>query len=112
MRWLALSPRLSPALMGDLKTHYAAVSNRTPWLAHWVQGPLGDVLLQRAQGPAETAPPFALVVQRSRLTMRVAMPEPDVTLVRASQELFEVALAQARLTAEEAAEADPGDSVA
>jgi hypothetical protein len=111
MRWLALSPRLSPALLGDLKTHYAAVSNRTPWLAHWVQGPLGEVLLQRALGPAEAAPPFALVVQRSRLTMRVAMPEPDVTLVRASQELFEVALAQARLTAEEAAEADPGDSV-
>jgi hypothetical protein len=111
MRWLALSPKLSPALLGELKTHYAAVSNRTPWLAHWLQGPLGDALLQRAQGPVEQAPPFALIVQRSRLTLRVAMPDPDVASVRASQELFEVALAQARLTAEEAAEEDPGDSV-
>jgi hypothetical protein len=52
-----------------------------------------------------------LIVQRSRLTLRVAMPDPDVASVRASQELFEVALAQARLTAEEAADEDPGDSV-
>mgnify|MGYP000845391225 CR=1 FL=1 len=53
MRWLALSSKLSPALLGELKGHYAAVSNRSPWLAHWLQGPLGDALMQRAIGPAE-----------------------------------------------------------
>lgn len=106
MRWLALSPKLSTALLGDLRGHYAAVSNRSPWLAHWLQGPLGDALLQRAQGPAELAPPFALVAQRGRLTLRVAVAEPDVASVRAAMALFEMALAQARLTAAEAAEAE------
>ena len=106
MRWLALSPKLSPALLGELKGHYAAVSNRSPWLAHWLQGPLGDVLLQRAQGPAELAPPFALVAQRGRLTLRVALAEPDVASVQAALALFEMALTQARLTAAEAAEAE------
>lgn len=106
MRWLALSPKLSGALLGELKPHIAAVGNRTPWLAHWLQGPLGELLLQRASGPAEAAPPFALIVQRGRLTLRVALPEPDVASVQAAQALFELALAQARQTAHEAAEED------
>lgn len=109
MRWLAVSPKLSGALLGELKPHYAAVGNRAPWLAHWLQGPLGMQLLQRADGPAEQAPPFALVVQRGRLTLRVALPEPDVASVQAALALFQLALAQARQTAHEAAaEEDPG----
>ncbi|MEK8034888.1 hypothetical protein AACH06_29080 [Ideonella sp. DXS29W] len=101
MRWLALSPKLSPALLGELKAHYGAVSNRTPWLAHWLQGPLGELLLQRATGPAEVAAPFALIVQRNRLTLRVALPEPDVATVQGAQALFEMALGQARVMADE-----------
>lgn len=104
MRWLALSPKLSAALMGELKNHYGAVSNRMPWLAHWLQGPLGEVLLQRALGPAETAAPFALIVHRNRVTLRVALPEPDLASVQAAQILFDTALAQARGAADE-----PGD---
>jgi hypothetical protein len=98
MRWLALSPKLGSALLGELKTHYAAVSNRTPWLAHWLHGPLGELLLKRAQGPAEAALPFALIVHRNRLTLRVALGEPDVATVQSSLALFETALAQARLS--------------
>lgn len=109
MRWLAVSPKLSGALLGELRPHYAAVGNRMPWLAHWLHGPLGDQLMQRATGPVEAAPPFALIVQRGRLTLRVALPEPDVAAVQAAQALFELALAQARQTAHEAAaEDDPG----
>ena len=106
MRWLAMSPKLGAALLGELKAHYAGVSNRTPWLAHWLQGPLGDSLLMRALGPAEVQLPFALIVHRGRLTLRVAMPEPDVATVQASHALFELALAQARQTAYEASEDD------
>jgi hypothetical protein len=107
MRWLAMSPKLSPGLLGDLKPHYAGVGSHVPWLAHWLQGPLGELLLQRANGPAELAPPFALIAHRGRLTLRVAVPEPDVTAVQAAKELFEVALAQARLTAPEPDDIDP-----
>ncbi|HEX5683384.1 MAG TPA: hypothetical protein VFY73_05050 [Ideonella sp.] len=110
MRWLALSPKLSGALLGELKAHYAAVSNRVPWLAHWLQGPLGELLLQRALGPAEAAPPFALIVQRNRLTLRVALPEPDVASVQAAQALFAMALTQARVTADEPSADDEGPS--
>jgi len=106
MRWLAMSPKLGAGLMGELKSHYAGVSNRTPWLAHWLQGPLGEALQQRAEGPAEAQLPFALIVHRGRLTLRVAMPEPDVNSVHAAHALFELALAQARLTADEAAADD------
>lgn len=101
MRWLAMSPKLSGALLGELKNHYAAVSNRLPWLAHWLHGPLGELLLQRALGAAEAAPPFALIVQRNRLTLRVALPEPDVASVQAAQALFELARVQAGVTADE-----------
>jgi hypothetical protein len=113
MRWLAMSPRLPGGLLGDLKGHYAAVGNRTPWLAHWLQGPLGELLSQRANGPAEAAPPFALILQRGRLTLRVALPEPDVEAVKGAQALFALALEQARLTAHEAAAEgdDPGNTV-
>lgn len=108
MRWLALSPKLSAALLGELKPHYAAVSNRTPWLAHWLHSPLGELLLQRALGPPEVAAPFALILQRNRLTLRVALPEPDLATVQAAQALFDMALAQARGTADEASEDDLG----
>lgn len=101
MRWLALSPKLSAPLLGELKNHYGAVSNRTPWLAHWLHGPLGEVLLQRALGPAEVAAPFALIVHRHRVTLRVALPEPDLATVQAAQALFDAALTQARGTADE-----------
>jgi hypothetical protein len=104
MRWLALSPKLSAALLGELKTHYAAVSNRMPWLAHWLHGPLGELLLQRALGPADAAPPFALILQRNRLTLRVALAEPDLVTVQAAQALFDTALSQARGAPDEPAE--------
>jgi hypothetical protein len=110
MRWLALSPKLSTALLGELKTHYAAVSNRTPWLAHWLHGPLGELLLHRAQGPAEAAPPFALIVQRNRLTLRVALPEPDVASVQGALALFQMALLQARGNADETSADEEGPS--
>jgi hypothetical protein len=100
MRWLALSPKLGSDLLGELKPHYAGVSNVTPWLAHWLRGPLGEMLQRRAEGPADEAPPFALIVQRGRLTLRVALAEPKVGAVKAAQTLFSMALAQARFAAE------------
>ncbi len=106
MRWLAMSPRLGPGLLGELKAHYAGVSSHVPWLSHWLRGPLGERLLQRATGPAELAPPFALIAHRGRLTLRVALPEPDVASVQASLALFDLALAQARLAAQVAAEGE------
>ncbi len=108
MRWLAMSPKLGGALLGELKGHYAGVSNRTPWLAHWLQGSLGELLLKRATGPAEAAPPFALIVHRGRLTLRVALPEPDVATVQSSLALFDTALAQARLSTHLDAAEDEG----
>lgn len=109
MRWLAMSPKLSAGLLGELKAHYAGVGSHVPWLAHWLRGPLGEALLQRATGPAELAPPFALIVHRGRLTLRVAQPDPDVTSVQAAMGLFELALGQARLAAEAAGDGD-GDT--
>lgn len=100
MRWLAMSPKLSPGLLGELKAHYAGVSSHVPWLSHWLRGPLGDALLERALGPEELAPPFALIAHRGRLTMRVSMPEPSAPAIESAMKLFELALAQARLALE------------
>jgi hypothetical protein len=98
VRWLAVSPRLSGALMGELRADYAAASSHVPWLAHWMQGPLGDALAARAKLAPADAPPFALIAHRGRLTLRVAMPDPDVAGVQAAMHLFDLALAQARLS--------------
>jgi hypothetical protein len=106
MRWLAISPRLGPGLLGELKAHYAGAGSHLAWLSHWLRGPLGDLLLQRATGPSELAAPFALIAHRGRLTLRVALPQPQVASVQASMALFEVALAQARLAVQAAAEVD------
>jgi hypothetical protein len=47
-------------------------------------------------------------VQRNRLTLRVALPEPDVASVQAAQALFAMALTQARVTADEPSADDEG----
>jgi hypothetical protein len=104
MRWLAMSPKLSPGLLGELKGHYAGVSSHVPWLSHWLRGPFGDALLQRATGPAKQAGLFALIAHRGRLTLRVALPEPDVASVQAAMSLFDLGLSQARLAVEAASE--------
>jgi hypothetical protein len=49
-------------------------------------------------------------VQRNRLTLRVALPEPDVASVQGAQALFQVALSQARGNADETSTDEEGPS--
>lgn len=105
MRWLAMSSRLDPVQMGPLKSWFAAVGNSVGWLTDWLRSGLGDKLLDwgRLTDEANAAgsavgqlPSFALLMYRGHLVMRRASSEPDVSAVRDSLALFDIALAEAR----------------
>ena len=95
MRWLVLYPKLPRSEMGALRERFGALSNLPRAAARWLEGPLTEQLGASASWLAADLP-LALVMQRGRLTMRCAMPQPHVPALQAALGLFDVALAAAR----------------
>lgn len=100
MRWLAMYPKLAPAELRTLGSRFGAVSSVKPWLMQWLAGPLSPALLSAAGRIAE-ADPLVLTVGRGRLTMRLAMREPDLGAIGAWLWLFQLAIVEAARVAGE-----------
>lgn len=95
MRWLVLYPQLNPTELGRLRERYGAVSSVKPWLVQWLDSPLNDALM--AAVPATNPDlPMVMTIQRGRLTLRTAMPQPDEALLGIWFAVFEHALREAR----------------
>lgn len=92
-RWLVMFPKLPRADMGVLHERFVAVSSMRTWLSMWLQGPLSAALVATATDPAV---PLALMMGRSRLTLRTALPTPDVDSLQTWLRLFETAIREAR----------------
>jgi hypothetical protein len=92
MRWLVMFPRLSGDELGVLRANFVAVASSTPWMASWLQGPLGRALMA---APLDTATPVALMIGRSRLMLRTAMADPELHSLRSWLALFETAIGEA-----------------
>ena len=75
-RWLVMYPKLASQEMGKLRLRYTALGASTALVAKWLASPLGEALVQTLSEVASTEP-VALTVGRGRLTLRVAMSNPD-----------------------------------
>lgn len=110
-RWLVMFPKLAGADMGELRENFVAVSSMRSWLASWLQGPLSSAL---AATTSASETPVVLMVGRARLTLRTAVPKPDVGSLQPWLRLFETAIREAKRVAAEKpqAPADPEPSSA
>jgi hypothetical protein len=100
MRWLVMHPKIEPGDLGLLKDRFGAVASVPPWMLEWLSGPLRDAL-QATTGVVRPDQPMALVLGRGRLTLRTAMPQPDVGRMAMWFSVFEHALRSARTVGEE-----------
>lgn len=99
LRWLAMAERLPAERMGALQRDYAAVSNAPDWTAAWLAGGLRRQLMALAAAPADAWPQpvsLALVAQRGRLVLRLALPTATPEGIEPALALFQAALTQAR----------------
>ncbi len=97
-RWLVMFPKLAGADMGALRENFVAVASLRNWLSAWLQGPLTVSLAAMAIAPTV---PVVLMVNRARLTLRTAMPSPDVASLQPWLRLFETAIREAHRVAAE-----------
>ncbi len=96
MRWLVMFAKLSGTELGVLRERYGALSSFKPWLQQWLAGTLPKAL---ANSPLAAGQPMVLMVGRRRLSLRVALDEPDAPLLERWLRLFECALAEAQRVA-------------
>lgn len=106
MRWLVLYPKLGANELKDLRERFGGVASMPAFLAQWLNGALAAKLAEAAAWLAPETP-LVLIVQRGRLTLRTDMPVADLQRFNQVVGLFEVALREARRTAEHW---DPGAS--
>ena len=92
MRWLVMLPKLTGAELKGVRERYAAVSSAKPWLMSWLDGPLSQELMA---APRVAGQPVVLMVGRGRLTLRTALPEPDLPRLEAWLKLFETSIREA-----------------
>jgi hypothetical protein len=95
MRWLVLYPKVPRAELGVLRERFGALSNLPRAAPLWLDAPLRQQLDASSTWLAADKP-LALVLQRSRLTLRCALAEPTPAAMRGALGLFGVALAAAR----------------
>jgi hypothetical protein len=93
MRWLVMFAKLSGADLGRLRERFGALSSFKPWLQQWLAGPLTKAL---ANSPLGAGQAMVLMVGRRRLSLRVALDEPDAALLERWLKLFECALVEAQ----------------
>jgi hypothetical protein len=100
MRWVVLYPKMPGHLLGELRTRFGLLSNRpqacTLWLEEGLAAPLAS-----SHAWLEAAQPLAMVVQRGRFTLRMALPQPRLPLIQGALALAQAASAAARRVAGE-----------
>jgi hypothetical protein len=105
MRWLAMSPKLSSAELGELRGRYGAVGNLTPWLLDWLGGLLAPALLA-FEGTPPAVVPMALTVRRGQVVLRLGLAHPDPQSLAHALGLFDLAVAEAERTVSASARPD------
>jgi len=101
-RWLVMFPKLPRADMGGLHENFVAVASVRSWMSTWLQGPLATAL-----AATDPATPMVLMLGRGRLTLRTALPTPDVASLQPWLRLFETAVREARRVVSDKARLPP-----
>jgi hypothetical protein len=96
MRWLVMFPKLAAAEMGGLRERFAALGSTKSWLQQWLEGPLAESLVARK---LDAHTPFVLMIGRGRITLRMALGEPEPRDLEPWLRVFETAMREARRVA-------------
>ncbi len=103
MRWLVMFPKLTGSELGPLRERFVALASVKPWLVSWLEGPLAAALAASRLPPEA---PLVLMIGRGRLTLRTALPSPELREIEAALRLFETAMRESRRAASAGSEAD------
>lgn len=95
MRWLVMLQKFNPAASPLLRQRVGFVGATQALAAAWVEGELGEALIQAGQDLLPEGHPFVLMSMRGNLYLRTAMPDADAEKIQALVRLLECAAREA-----------------
>jgi hypothetical protein len=96
MRWLVMFPKFNNAASQIVRQRYGVVGVTKDLASAWIDGELGEALVQASQDLLPEGHPFVLMSMRGNLYLRTAMSEPDLPKVQALVRLLETAAREAQ----------------
>jgi hypothetical protein len=96
MRWLVMFPKLGNPASPLLRQRYGIVGVTKELAAAWLEGELGEMLVQASQDLLPEGHPFVLMCMRGNLYLRTEMAEAELPRVQALVRLLETAAREAR----------------
>lgn len=95
MRWLVMFPKFNHAASQIVRQRYGIVGVTKELTGAWVEGELGEALVQASQDLLPEGHPFVLMCMRGNLYLRTEMGEADLPKVQALVRLLEIAAREA-----------------
>ena len=95
MRWLVMFPKFNHAASQILRQRYGLVGVTKDLTSAWIEGALGEALVQASQDLLPEGHPFVLMCLRGNLYLRTQMTEADLPRVQALVHLLECAAREA-----------------
>jgi hypothetical protein len=96
MRWLVMFPKFNPQHSQILRQRYGIVGVTKELTGAWLEGDLGEVLVQASQDLLPEGHPFVLMCLRGNLYLRSEMSEAELPKVQALVRLLETAAREAQ----------------
>jgi hypothetical protein len=91
MRWLVMFPKFNNAASQIVRQRYGIVGVTKDLTSAWIEGELGEALVQASQDLLPEGHPFVLMSLRGNLYLRTEMAEADLPRVEALVRLLECA---------------------
>ena len=91
MRWLVMFPKFNNAASQIVRQRYGVVGVTKDLTSAWIDGELGEALVQASQDLLPEGHPFVLMSMRGNLYLRTEMSGPDLPKVQALVRLLEAA---------------------
>lgn len=102
MRWLVLYAKAPKPALGKLHDRFVVLANRPAAVPLWLEGTLARQLEASSEW-LDASTPMALVVQRGRFVLRLALAVPSVDVIQSAIGLASVAASAARRVGAEVA---------
>ncbi|NCT84796.1 MAG: hypothetical protein GXC94_16745 [Comamonadaceae bacterium] len=91
MRWLVMFPKLNNPASQVLRQRYGIVGVTKELTSDWIEGELGEALVQASQDLLPEGHPFVLMSMRGNLYLRTEMSEADLPKLQGLVRLLECA---------------------
>lgn len=101
VRWLVMFPKVDLTPLKGLRSRFGAVASSVDAGFSWVEGPLSKALEHASHGLLKASPPLVLMTLRGRAYLRMELSSPDAPDIAAALALFETAVSQALIVADQ-----------